>query len=434
MLPEYQVSERALIAAFTDNPDMVLPALRGLDPDDIANQVARAVVRVADDPQARDMVSIATLAAEEIGETPQRVMAYLLECNDEPHNTHEAVAYVGLIQEAARKRKLLKLLNGVMTDVMGGKIKSAPAIARLVEMAKGIMPPSEARTLAELVEEHYQEVIEYHDDPLPEGEVRGYSTGMVYLDRVIGGLEASFTIVGARPSVGKTSLGSIVTQNVAPQLPENQVALYVTTEMSETQLLSRMACSKAKVDRREMRAGRLDREALGRYMDTLAYIGKLPLEIMYARRIEAIMGRLYQEPKPGFVVVDYLNDLDGGMGENRNQVYGYYAKSLFDAAKELGIPIWLMAQLSRKVEQRNDITIPVMSDLRDSGELEQKADIILMLHRETNSEKEDWNPRLLTVVKRKDRIGGGQHEGAKLYFGVYAEIGDFQPKESEAYR
>jgi len=417
-------AELALIGSLLDEPDYCRAAARAVSAEDIVSPIGRAVLESYVNDGKHDPVSLATNVADQLGEGVQTVLAYLEEAKESPHSSENVEEYAALVRDAAIKRRAVYLMNRSITHLMeGGSTDSV--VAETVSGLRSVLPKQTTRSIADVVDQHYQKVEAYHADPVPEGQVRGLSSGLQGLDRMLGGLETALYILGARPSRGKTALATHILVGVARQFVNtDRVALYFTNEMNDEQLLERIACSGARVSRRDLRAGHLSHRDLQSYYDVLAEISALPIELIYTRRLSDVLARCYKDPKPGFVVVDYLNKMLGGHGENRNQRFGDIASSIFDAAYDLDIPIFLLSQLGRETERRAAGGTPKMYDLRDSGELEQDADVILLLHREIDEESARYDPRRLTVLKRKDRLGGGQNVATTLYFGVHGDVRD----------
>lgn len=417
-------AEKAVIACLLKAPDAARSAIAGLDPADLTDETARAIVACYQEDGIVDEVSLATRAASETGGDVSRVIAYMQGTQNSPANPHNAAEYVGLVQDVARERRAVRTMNQGITRILAGE-NGADVLHDVVRRLKDDSPPGQDGSLADVITAYHDTVVKYHEHPLEEGEVRGLSTGLRKLDSLTGGLETAFYVSAARPSIGKTALWSQVAVNVARQARDgDRAVLYFTTEMTAGQLVERLACALAEVRRQDVRSGWLDADSMARYLGVLGDLYDLPLEIIYTSHLRDVMARAYQEPAPSMIVVDYLNKMQGGEGENRNQRFGDITNTLFDLSIELGVPVVLLAQLNRDVERRGGESLPVLADLRDSGEIEQTVDVVLMLHRHMDDSTESWNPRGLIVLKRKDRLGGGQGERETLYFGVYGEVKD----------
>lgn len=421
LLPKNDQAEQAIVASLVENPAYCRAAVIALPLEDMINEIARGIVEAYLEGGSSDKIALATRTAELLGEAPPRVLAYINEAQEVPYEYQNIETYTDLVRDNAGKRRLVRLLNEGLSKLIEGE-RAANVVPWIDGRLKSELRSKPAVTMDDLVARSEQKAYEYHEHPLPPGQVRGLSTGLIDLDYLLGGLEPALYIVGARPSVGKTALMLKVTMAVAAQLiGTDTVAIYDTNEMTGEQLLSRAACADAKVKRDELRGGRLKPDDLRRYFESLNKFRDYPLELTYATHINDILARAYALPKPGVLVVDYLNKLSGGVGENRNQKFGSIASMLFDVASELQIPVFLLAQL-RRSDKNYAKRLPQMDDLRDSGELEAFADVILMLHRETDADNDDWDPHALMVLKRKDRLGGGQHETTTLLLDIFGGV------------
>src|SRR3954465_3511392 len=225
----------------------------------------------------------------------------------------------------------------------------------------------------------------YHrDNP---SDVTGVPTGYARIDQMTSGLQAGdLVIIAARPSMGKTALALNIAEHVAVDngLP---VAIF-SMEMSATQLAMRMLGSIARVDQHKMRTGRLSDKEWGDLSDAMGKLHETPIYIdesgaLTALEVRARARRLKRQySKLGLIVIDYLQLMAAtGQGENRATEISEISRSLKAMAKELEVPVVALSQLNRAVDQRPDRR-PVMSDLRESGAIEQDADVILFIYRE----------------------------------------------------
>jgi replicative DNA helicase len=331
-------------------------------------------------------------------------------------------SYTRLVLDTADRRRILDGLHQAAQDVYGDKAPHA-IVNSLTDLRDQLRTGgNKARTMDVLIDEHSAEVDTWLANPLPKGEVRGISTGLKGIDFLIGGMEPSLIMSGGRPSTGKTTLWLKIAENVAV----DHEAEFYTGEMSDRQLLSKMACSNARVSRRELLAGRLTSEEQDRYFEALYRLHSLKLRLIYETNVDRIIASIYKS-RPNIAILDYLNIFSGGDGENRNQRFGNIARRLYNLAKELGIPVVLLVQFSRDIESRGAGAIPKMSDMRDSGELEAVTDIALFLFRKPDA------PGKLLVHEAKNRLNGipeGQ-ETIALGFGPHAEVTDLGRSEQE---
>lgn len=246
------------------------------------------------------------------------------------------------------------------------------------------------------------------------GALRGVSTGFPDLDNILSGLQKSDLIVlAARPSLGKTSLALDIARNVA--LKENLPVGFFSLEMSQADVVDRLLASQAGVDMWRLRTGRLSDKGedndFVRIRDAMETLAQIPLYIddaasptvmqirAMARRLKAEHGSL------GLVVVDYLQLIRGHeSSESRVQEVAEISRSLKGLAKELSVPVLAISQLSRAVEMRSD-AVPKLSDLRDSGTIEQDSDVVMFIYREDKVRKNTEKKNVAEIMIEKHRNG-----------------------------
>ncbi|MEK9148060.1 MAG: replicative DNA helicase, partial [Patescibacteria group bacterium] len=256
-----------------------------------------------------------------------------------------------------------------------------------------------------------------------DGALRGVSTGFPDLDNILAGLQRSDLIVlAARPSFGKTALAMDIAKNVA--LKENLPVGFFSLEMSSEQVVDRLVASQASVDLWRLRTGRLsdkgDDNDFVRIRDAMETLSQIPLYIddvasptvmqirAMSRRLQAEHGEL------GLVVVDYLQLIRGHeQAENRVQEVSQISRSLKAMAKELNVPVLAISQLSRAIEMRAD-AMPKLSDLRESGSIEQDSDVVMFIYREDKVKKNTARQNIADILIEKHRNGPTGKVG--LYF------------------
>jgi replicative DNA helicase len=223
----------------------------------------------------------------------------------------------------------------------------------------------------------------------PSKRIKGLSTGFLKLDEMTGGLHAGeLLILAARPSMGKTALALNLAQHVAMHPNQKQTVAVFSLEMSRESLLTRMICAGARVDQQKFRAGYLNQDERRRLAKTAAELVKTPLFIddtagTHLMDIHAKLRRLQAEHGLALVVIDYLQLMSGrGRFENRNQEISTISRGLKLMAKELRVPMLVLSQLSRAPETRPGDHRPQLSDLRESGSIEQDADLVAFIFRE----------------------------------------------------
>ncbi|MBI2411454.1 MAG: replicative DNA helicase [Candidatus Kerfeldbacteria bacterium] len=255
-----------------------------------------------------------------------------------------------------------------------------------------------------------------------EGKLRGVSTGYKALDNMLGGLQKSdLIILAARPSMGKTGLALDIARHVSVR--EKIPTAIVSLEMSKDQLGDRMLCAEASVDLWKMRTGKLQNDSdfanIGRAMGALA---EAPLFIddsasANIMEIRTKARRLQMEHGIGLLIIDYLQLMEGRNtnSDNRVQEIAEISRGLKSIARELNVPVLALSQLSRAVEQQNP-PIPKLSHLRESGSIEQDADVVMFIYREEYYKRDSDRKNIADVIIAKHRNGPvGQIE---LFFDI----------------
>ncbi len=296
--------------------------------------------------------------------------------------------YAKIVQEKALLRKLIKTATSIATM---GYTQENDVSEILDEAEREIMDVAENRNqtgfkpITDVLTSSMEEIDRLYQN---DDEITGLPTGFKELDKITTGLHADeLIILAARPAVGKTAFALNIAQNVGTKT-DKAVAIF-SLEMGAEQLVNRMLCAEGSIDANHLRTGQLNEEewqnlvvAMGSLAKTNIYIDDTPGIKM--SEIRAKCRRLAKEQgNLGLVVVDYLQLIEGS-GENRQQEVSAISRQLKKLAKELGIPVIALSQLSRGVEQRQDKR-PVMSDIRESGSIEQDADIVAFLYRRTTT-------------------------------------------------
>lgn len=242
-----------------------------------------------------------------------------------------------------------------------------------------------------------------------KGKLTGVPTGFSSLDHILNGLQKSdLILLAARPSVGKTSFALNIAANAA--IRGNVPVAVFSLEMSGTQLVSRIMSSEMLIDSNHLRSGELDDDDWEKVALALNTLSNAPIYIsentaVKVSDIRATCRRLKAERGLGLIVIDYLQLMQGTRSESRQQEVSDMSRSLKLLAKELNIPILTLSQLSRATEQRKDDNRPKLSDLRESGAIEQDADIVLFLYRDVSAEEETNIVKLNIAKHRSGSLG-----------------------------
>lgn len=320
--------------------------------------------------------------------------------------------YIKIVKEKALRRRLIETAQEIETD--GYNWESS--IDELLDKSeKNMMTISKTRTGSEF--RSIQEVLFKAQADLEKlselkGEITGLPTGFYSLDKITSGLQPNqLIIIAARPAMGKTAFALNLATNVAKSTGK-KVAIF-NLEMNAEQLAMRMLSSEGQIDGIKLTKGKLENndwkrvnEAISRLAETNIYINdNLSITL---NEMRAVCRRLASEGDLGLIVIDYLQLINlGTFVGNRQQEISEISRSLKTLAMELGIPIVALAQLSRSVEARDDKR-PMLSDLRESGSIEQDADLVAFLYRDDYYDKEaaiDGNTSKSEFIIRKHRNG-----------------------------
>lgn len=385
--------------------------------------------------QAIDLVSVSNelrLAGklEQVGG-----MNYLIGLSDHSYGVH-AHHYSRIVWEKYMLRRLIESAAASMTRAFeeDGSLKDILQFASK-EMVSVALAGSRTdfRSMRELVNESFAFIADITENG---GKTLGVRCGFKELDSMVGGLPpGSLNIIAARPSMGKTALALSIAQHVATK--EGAAVAVFSLEMSSVQLVARMLCSEARVDMKQMFEGNLKdyeysrlAEVAGRLEGSSIFIDESSeLTISELRRRAR---RLHAQKKLGLVVVDYLQLMSGpaalrGGGENRQQEIAVISRGLKNLARELEVPVLALSQLSRGVESRPNKR-PMLSDLRESGSIEQDADLVMFIYRDEYYNKNSEKTGVAEVIIGKQRNGPVgtvelQFHGAHVRFNDLAKDG-----------
>ena len=270
-----------------------------------------------------------------------------------------------------------------------------------------------------ILEEAFDRIDELHKN---KGKLRGVPTGFADLDNILAGLQKSnLVILGARPSVGKSSLGLDLVRHAA--IKENIPVGIFSLEMSKEEVIDRLICAEANIDLWKLRTGRLsdsgENDDFSKIGHAMGVLSEAPIFVddsasINVMEMRTMARRLQAEHGLKMLVVDYLQLMEGrGRTDNRVQEVSEISRSLKGLARELNIPIIALSQLSRGIESRTDQK-PKLSDLRESGSIEQDADVVLFIYREDKTKADSENKNIAEIMVAKHR--NGPIGSVKLYF------------------
>ncbi len=373
--------------------------------------IYEAIVELFDKRSPIDLLTLSNLLKEQNKLDTIGGASYITELANSVPTASHIFQYATIVKQKAVLRRLIQAGD----KIVGFGYEEAEELETLLEKAEqtlfGVSQTfikDRFVHIKEVLNDTYVKISELHD-PETKDKYRGISTGFRDLDSILSGIQPSdLLILAARPAMGKTSFALNIAQNVSQN---NKSVAIISLEMSKEQLVERMFCALLGVDSWKMRTGQMgpdDFARIGQVMDDMNSmnifiddsVGNSIVELKAKAR------RLKMEYGLDFLVIDYLQLMSGGTqyGGNRVQEISEISRSLKALARELQIPILALSQLSRAVEQRPNKT-PQLSDLRESGAIEQDADVVMMLYREEYYEEDSDRAGIADLFIRKHRHG-----------------------------
>ena len=416
-LPTNVDAERFVLGSILLDDNLYIQAAGALEADDFSLEKHRRIFRRMGELQERnERIDRITLANELMKYNELEAcdgLSYLVSLDDGLPQIPNVDSYVRIVKDKAVLRRIIFASQHMMNRALAGEEDPDEILAGAEET---LLKLGEVRAKAGLqatsqIVENYEGGISAFLDP--SKRLKGISTGFTKLDEYTGGLHGGeLFILAARPSMGKTALALNIAQHVALKLKQT-VAIF-SLEMSQESLLTRMLCAAARVDSQKFRAGYLSQDDRRKLNHALHELVEAPLYIddtagVHIMDLHAKLRRLQAERdgKLGLVIIDYLQLMTGrGRFENRNQEVSALSRGLKLLAKELNVPMMVLSQLSRAPETRQDDHRPQLSDLRDSGSIEQDADVVAFIFREEVYQREREDLRgLAELIVAKQRNG-----------------------------
>ena len=426
ILPHDLVAEQSVLGAVFISPETMISLADELTPDDFykpANKIVfktmLSLLEKGEPIDATTMVSALTNQGEikEIGG-----LNYVAELVNSTPTSKNVEHYAKLVREKATLRKVIADLSDSLSSAYQGDVSIGDIIAKTEKSLLDISNQNAGtgfRNVDDILDTHMQ-IVETRSQT--DGFVTGLSTGFVGLDKITTGLhEGNLIILAARPAMGKTALSLNVAKYVATI--ERKPAVIFSLEMGAEELIERMLASEGMVPAYHLKTGNLSTDEWKRLVQAQNNLYDAPIFVddtagiriseirSNARKLAQEMGGL------GVIIIDYLQLITGAKGENRQQIVSEISRELKILAKDLKVPVIALSQLSRAVEQRQDKR-PMLADLRESGSIEQDADIVAFLYREAYYQKEQADSQeannVTELILEKNRHGS--LGTVKLYF------------------
>ncbi len=418
-LPANLDAERFVLGSILLDDTYYIQVAGQLTAEDFALESHRRIFhRIAEVHERDEKVDRVTVANELMRHNQLEAvggLTYLVSLDDGLPQIFNIESYVRIVKEKSILRKMIFTAQGLISKALAQDEDPTAILAAAEEtllklgdqqIKTGLVSPRQ------ILDEYEGGINAFLD---PSKRIKGISTGFSKLDEMTGGMHGGeLLILAARPSMGKTAFALNIAHHVAVKL-EQAVAVF-SLEMSKESLLTRLLCASARVDSHRFRAGYLNTEERRRLQQALAEIAEAPLFIddtagVNIMDMHAKLRRLKAERPLGLVIVDYLQLMSGGgrRYENRVQEVSAMSRGLKLLAKELDVPMMVLSQLSRAPETRQGDHRPQLSDLRESGSIEQDADLVGFIFREEVYKRDDASLRgvaeLLVSKQRNGPIG-----------------------------
>jgi len=414
-LPSNIDAERFVLGSILMDDALYVQAAGSLEAEDFSLEKHRRIfVRMGGLHERGEKIDRVTLANELLRYNELEAcdgLSYLVSLDDGLPRIFNLDSYIRIVKDKATLRRIIFASQNLMSRCLLGEEDPQEILAGAEET---LLKLGDARTKSGLA--NPRQIIEEFQGGLntfldPSKRIKGISTGFTKFDEMTSGLHGGeLFILAARPSMGKTALALNIAQHVATKLRET-VAIF-SLEMSKESLLTRMLCATARVDSQRFRAGYLNADERRKLQSAASELVEAPLYIddtagANLMDMHAKLRRLQSERKLGLVIVDYLQLMSGrGRFENRNQEVSSISRGMKLLAKELNVPMLVLSQLSRATETRQGDHRPQLSDLRESGSIEQDADLVGFIFREEVYKRDREDLRgLAELILAKQRNG-----------------------------
>lgn len=407
-------AEQAVIGSMLTDKDAVADAIEVLKPEDFYRQdnqtIYEAIINLYNKAEPIDIITVkAELTSlgkfEAVGG-----LEYLAILPDKVPTTANVEKYIKIVEEKAILRNLIKASNELInlgyaeTEEVDDIIEQAEK--RIFEIAEGKNQKGYT-AIKDILVESFAEIERLYNQKQP---ITGIATGFTDLDYKTAGLHNSdLILVAARPAMGKSAFALNIATNAAVN-SKVPVAIF-NLEMSKSQLVNRILCSEAMVDSNKIRTGKIEEDDWVKLATALGPLSEAPIYIddtpgISVSEIRAKCRKLKLEKNIGLIVIDYLQLIRGSGKKNssREQEISEISRSLKILAKELDVPVIALSQLSRAAEARADHR-PMLSDLRESGAIEQDADIVMFLYRDDYYNQDSEKKNIAEIIMAKHRSG-----------------------------
>ena len=430
-VPPHDVeAEQAVLGSMLTDKDAVISAIEVLKEEDFYRtdnrSIYEAILNLYNRAEPIDIITVKA-ELESLGKFEQvGGLEYLASLPDKVPTTANAMKYIKIVEEKSTLRNLIKTAN----EIIELGYDPTEDVSDIMESAEkkifNIMQNNDKKSyspIKDILVDSFTQLEELYNR---KQHITGVPSGFTELDYKTAGFHGSdLVLIAARPAMGKSAFALNIATNAAVRA--NVPVVIFSLEMSKEQMVNRILCSEAMVDSNKVRTGKLEEDdwtklagSIGPLSDAEIYIDDTPgISVM---EIRAKCRKLKLEKNIGMVVIDYLQLVQGSNKRNgsREQEISEISRSLKILAKELNVPVIALSQLSRAVEQRPDHR-PMLSDLRESGAIEQDADIVMFLYRDDYYNQDSEKKDIAEVIIAKHR-GGSLGTVDLLWLGSYTKF------------
>lgn len=423
--PQNVEAEQSVLGAMMIEREAISKVSEILKPEDFYREAHRliynAMMELFNKNDAVDLVTVVEVLRREEKLEAAGGIAYVSALANSVPTAANVMYHARIVEEKA----LLRQLITTATNVAGMGYEANEEVAVIMDKAEKMIlevanrrAGQEFASIKNIIFDVFDKVSELYSS---KGGITGLPTGFKDLDKLTSGLQPSdLILIAARPSMGKTAFVLNIAQHIAVR--EKQAVAFFSLEMSKEQLVQRMLCAEAPIDAQRLRIGELENNDWDKLVRAADRLAAAPIFIddtagITVMEMRSKARRLKIEHDLKLIIIDYLQLMQGSTGssrnENRQQEISEISRSLKALARELKVPVIALSQLSRSVESRQ-VKKPMLSDLRESGSLEQDADIVAFIYREDYYEPDTERKNITDIIVAKHR--NGPVDSIQLFF------------------
>lgn len=412
VMPNSPEAEQAVIGSMIMDREAIITASELLTPEDFYQKqygsIFEALVELCNEGKPTDLVVLQNKLKEKNLPPEVSNLEYVKDILNMTETSSNVGYYANIVWEKAVLRNLIKVTEGITNECYSGKDSLDTVLETTEKKIFDLLQRNNHSDFVPIKDVVVEQLAKISAASRAKGAVTGIPTGFVDLDYKLSGLQPSdMILVAARPSMGKTAFVLNIAQHVA--FKENKSVVIFSLEMSKGQLVNRLFALESKVDSQHIRTGRLSEEEWEKLIEGAGIVGNSELIIddtpgISIGELRSKCRKYKLEKDIQLVIIDYLQLMTSrGKNDSRQQEVSEISRSLKALARELNVPVIALSQLSRAVEQRPDHR-PMLSDLRESGSIEQDADVVMFIYRDDyyNPDTENKNISEIKIAKQRN--------------------------------